>query len=147
MIPCCLLQLQLLKLLNRLLQAVLLLLGIGQPLLFSFLNGRRHLLLVSRVSKKLLLLLDKGGSLVELLLGFGNLSIHVYTALDVQENGSGSGNRVSNAAKGSGSVRANDFHSLDGLATERLDRRDLVLAGLEGLCVVRLDDDFWFYVS
>lgn len=122
-------KLQLLKLLNRLLKAVKLLLGIRQPLLISLLNGRRDLLEVSRVGQNLLLLLDVGLGLLELLLSLGDLGIEVDAALDVQEDGGLGGDRVGDATGGSRGVGAQDLDVLDALAAESLDGGDLILDG------------------
>lgn len=136
-----LLQLQLLKLLDRLLETLELLLGGRQLLLVRLTNSIRDLLAISRVHEDLLLLLDVGAGLVELLLGLGDLGLNVNTTLDVKEYSSLGRDRIGDTASRAGSVRGKDLDALDALATEGLDGSNLLLDGGQGGVVVGLDDD------
>ena len=115
--------------------------GVGQLLLVLLLHLRRHLLLVTRVDEDLLLLLDARLGLVQLLLRLGDFGVDVDAALDVKEDGSGSRDGVGNTTCGSGGIGFQDLDILDCLATERLDRSDLLLASLQRSLVEGLDDD------
>lgn len=121
-------------------------LGIRQLLLVGLLDGSRDLLDVGGVLHDLLLLLNVGLGLLELLLGLGDFGIEVDATLDVQEGGRFGGNGVGDAASRACGVGGENLNVLDALAAEGLDRGDLLLNGGERSIVECLDDD-WKTVS
>lgn len=136
-----LLQLELLKLLNRLLEAGELLLGICQLLLVGRADLLRGLLQIHSVGEELLLALDALRGLVAALLGLANLGVHIDVALDVQEDSRRRGDGVGDAAGGTGGVGAEGVDLVDGLARQRGDGDELLVTRLLGGLGKGLDND------
>lgn len=97
-----LLQLQLLKLLNRLLKTLLLTLQILQLRLLLFLQLLGDLSLVVRIIKNLRLLLDTRASLLKLLVSLCDLVVDVDAAGDAKVDDGGGGDWEGDAAGGAG---------------------------------------------
>lgn len=118
-------QLQRLKLLDGLLESPLLGLEIRQLLLLDLLQLGADLLLVARVGEDLLLALDALVGLVELLARLLDLAVDVDAALDVQEDGGGSGHGEHHASWRPRVGGGEDRNGGDTLAGEGLDGLDL----------------------
>lgn len=136
-----LLQLELLKLLDRSLETSDLRLEVNELLLINLLDGLGDLLLVDGVLEHLALLFNVGAGLVELLLGLLNLGVEVDATLDVEVDRGGRRNGEGDAAGRAGGVGTKNVNASDTLAAERLDGSDLLLNGGLRRGVVSLDDD------
>lgn len=135
-----LLQLQLLKLLNRLLKPLLLTLQILKLSLLLLLQLLRDLGLVVRIIKNLLLLLHTSASLLKLLVSLCNLVVDVDAAGDAEVDDGGGGDWEGDAARWTGLAGWEDGDAGDALA-EGFDGWGLLSNGVEGGGVEGLDVD------
>ncbi|GKT55061.1 LOW QUALITY PROTEIN: uncharacterized protein ColTof3_02400 [Colletotrichum tofieldiae] len=141
-----LLELELLELLNSALETPGLRLEVDQFLLVLLLDGLGDLLLVDGVVEHLVLLVNVGASLVELLLRLLDFGVEVDAALDMQVDGSRGGHREGDTAGGTSGIGTDDIDAGDALAAKGLDGGDLLVDCLEGGSVVGLDDN-WTFMS
>lgn len=133
-------QLQPLKLANSLFKTPLLRLQIGKSTPLNLLQLHGNLLLISRIIEDLVLLVDAGLCLLELLGGLGDLGVDVYAVFDVQEDSSGGGDGEDDTASrtpvrgGEGGESGDEFaaEGRDGLS---LGRNGVVGGGIIGLDV------------
>lgn len=135
-----LLQLQLLKLLNRLLKALLLTLKVLQLRLLLLLQLLRDLSLVVRIIKDLPLLLNTSASLLELLVSLCNLIVDVDTTGDTEVDDRGGRDWEGDAARWTVLGGWEDGDAGDTLA-EGFDGWGLLGHGVEGRVVEGLDVD------
>ena len=135
-----LLQLQLLKLLNRLLKALLLTLKVLQLRLLLLLQLLRDLSFVVRIIEDLPLLLNTSASLLQLLVSLCNLIVDVDTAGDAEVDDRGGRDWEGDAARWTGLGGWEDGDAGDALA-EGFDGWGLLGDGVEGRVVEGLDVD------